>query len=348
MERRPAADEVADARNRKGIRVAEDTTEIEFITGNENSGNSRIYDLPLAPDDRINYLGGGVPGNWQIIQSDVKQKAVDFARAQNRLNLGHRYGFSLQLTAENLPPYPLDGIAVEASGALAMFRTNGTSWAFDSNGIVCNTDAVYWAGLGNTDPGYQIWFQVQPGITLLPSITPSVNANPVPVNNKVVDAGFDPNAALSNTENYGLITAGVTTSANWGLITAAPTTQIDWNADNGWATIPYVIAPVYAEYLQNPATVPAYLEQITQVFPVKMQMDVTRIDIIHVTVPLQAMSVRLLAIVPIIKPSIVTPVKVEVTVNAVFFNITAVVRIRATVDTVTDTQVGMDFGIVVI
>lgn len=347
--RRPDAEQIADYKNRKGIRNAEDTTETTFITGDENSGNSRIYDLPYAPDDQIRYLGGGIPGSWQIVQSDVKQKALDFARAQNRLNLGHRYGFSLQLTADTIPPYPLDGIAVEASGALALFRTNGTSWAFDSNGIVCNTDALYWAGLGNTDPGYQIWFQVQPGISLLPPVSPSVNPTPAPVNNLDVDPGFDPNAAVSATQDYGLITAATTATANWGSVTtAAGYPRYDWGAEDGWATVPYDLAPVYAEYLTDPALVPAYLEQVTQVFPVLLAAEYTRIDIVEIEVALDAAVINLRAIVPVFKPPITASLKVEATYNASFSDLYAVIRVESTVEKDPNLVVGVKYGYVLL
>ena len=350
INRRPAADEVADARNRKGLRTAEDVTEIEFITGSETSNNSRIYDLPLAPDDRIQYTGGGIPGSWSVTKSDVKQKAIAFARAQNRLNLGHRYGFSLQLAADTIPPYPLDGLGVNASGALALFLVNGTSWAFDSNGIVCNTDAVYWAGLGSTDPGYQIWFQVQPGISLLPSVTTSTNPSPSPVNSETVSSGFDPNDAISSAIDYELITDSVTTSSDWGLITAVvvPPT-VDWNDDlDGWSTIPYDTAPVYAEYLSNYSTIPAYLEKVAQVFPVVVSADVTQVLSSQVTVPLDAMVIKLEITIPEVKPEITTPVILETTVDTTFFDYTLTVHIEADVTATFEEAEGMLFGYVLV
>jgi len=315
--RRPTAAEVSNSRNSKGIRTAEDVTEVEFVTGSETSNNSRVYDLPLAPDDRIQYLGGGIPGSWSVTQSDAQQKAVAFARAQNRLNLGHRYGFSLQLPAGYIPAYPLDGIGVNASGAMALFLANGISWAFDSNGIVCNTDAIYWSGLGSTDPGYQIWFQVQPGITLLPSVTPSTNPTPSPVNSETVATDFDPNTGISSAVDYDLITDAVTTTSNWGSVTtAAAQPYIDWNDDlDGWSLIPYDTAPVYSQYLSTYAVIPAYLEKVTQVLPVVLEADVVRVLSSLVEVPLEAMVIRLEITIPVIKPTIYAPVKIQATVS---------------------------------
>ena len=350
VNRRPSASEASDARNKKGIRNAEDTTEVVFVTGSENSNNSRIYDLPLAPDDRISYLGGGIPGSWSVTASDARVKAVNFARSQNRLNLGHRYGFSLQLTAETIPPYPLDGLAVEASGALALFLANGISWAFDSNGIVCNTDAVYWAGLGNTDPGYQIWFQVQPGISLLPSVTPSTNPSPSPVNSAAVASNFDPNTGISSEIDYALITDAVSTTSDWGSITVAPATPyIDWNSDlDGWSTIPYDTLPVYAEYLNNYTVIPGYLEKTDQVFPVSLIAETSRILSSKTEVDLDAMVVKLEITIPVIKPTITAPVIVEATIDTTFFDYVTVVRIEATVTATFEEAEGMLFGYVLL
>jgi hypothetical protein len=59
---------------------------------------------------------------------------------------------------------------VQANGLTAQYRANGTSWAFDSNGIVASVDALFWAAVGGTGT---FWFPVAPGITTLPT-TPAI------------------------------------------------------------------------------------------------------------------------------------------------------------------------------
>jgi hypothetical protein len=47
-----------------------------------------------------------------------------------------------------MPAAPFDPIFVQAAGLTALYRVNGNQWAFDSNGIVCSTDALYWGVAG--------------------------------------------------------------------------------------------------------------------------------------------------------------------------------------------------------
>jgi hypothetical protein len=145
---RPDPARLADQENRKGISRTESSTELEFILGNDRSRNVRIYDMPLAPDDRIRFSGSSYPGSWSVVKSDHQQKAVAFGRAQQRLAFGHRNGISVQLPVYAMPPYPLDPLAVDGSTAIGACRVDGMSWAYDANGIVCNADCLAWGGLG--------------------------------------------------------------------------------------------------------------------------------------------------------------------------------------------------------
>ena len=145
---RPDPARVADQENRKGASRTEASTELEYIFGRETTRNVRIYDLPLAPDDQVVYTGGAYPGSWQITRSDHKQKAIAFGRAQQRMAFGHRNGISIQLPARDMPPYPLDRLAVRGAGLVGAYCVDGISWSFDSNGIVCNADCLAWGGLG--------------------------------------------------------------------------------------------------------------------------------------------------------------------------------------------------------
>ena len=315
--KRPSATEAADLGNRKVSRPAEDLDGLQLIYGSEAASNAHIFDLPLAPDDQIKYLGGGYPGNWSVIPSDVRQKALQFGRVQQRLTFGHRYGFSIQLAPGTMPPYPLGGLIVESAGAYGSFLCNGTSWSFDSNGIICNTDAIYNGAVGSSAGSYTIWFQIQPGVTLLPSVTPSTNSTPAPVNNLNVAADFDPNAATSDV-NWGLITASVSTTADWGAISSTATTFDDWDAPGQWGTVPSDVDAVPASFINNPALIPPYTEAVDLVYPVFMETTLTRIDSVRLEVPLDAMVIKLEATVPDVKPVIALPVILEMTVDTTF------------------------------
>lgn len=187
LQRRPSRTERNNTATRKS--AVESVTETTFINGSELSENVIEYSVPYSPDDRVSYNGF----TYSTTASRAEVNARNFGRAQNRLAHGHRNGFSLQLAAPVMPPYPLDRISVNGSGNSAGYICNGTSWSFDSNGIVCNTDALFVGGIGETEVGGSLWFPVQPGITLLgPAPEVYENPNPEPANSTSVDGSFDP------------------------------------------------------------------------------------------------------------------------------------------------------------
>jgi hypothetical protein len=103
------------------------------------------FSMPYAPDDIFIKFG---PDSYRSVESDAPDKARLFGRMQNRLLMGNRYGLNLQITPERLPFRPFSSIYLAFAGFVGEYRTNGSQWAFDSNGIICSTDAVYWGALG--------------------------------------------------------------------------------------------------------------------------------------------------------------------------------------------------------
>jgi len=190
IQRRPSRSELNNAATVKAS--LEPTSEVEFIYGTETSENVTSYAMPYAPDDRIGY--NMITNSYELVSpSDAEVKARNYGRAQNGLAYGHRNGFSIQLSAPETPPYPLDRLRIDAAEYGAGYVCNGTSWSFDSNGIVCNTDALFIGGIGTTNTGGSLWFAVQPGITLLgPAPEVYKNEYPEPANSYPVDESFDP------------------------------------------------------------------------------------------------------------------------------------------------------------
>jgi hypothetical protein len=146
----------------------ENKADLELALGSPTAQRRIEFALPYAPDD---YFVQGA-GLFLRVQSDAPTKARNFGRVQNRLLLGNRNGMNLQLAPERLPAAPFAPMYVQANGLTAQYRANGNQWAFDSNGIACSTDALFWAAVGGTGT---FWFPVAPGITTLP-------ATPAPVN----------------------------------------------------------------------------------------------------------------------------------------------------------------------
>ena len=109
--------------------------------------------MPYAPDDRFvrgARIGTDEPPRYKYfaVRSDARSKAARFGRAQNRILLGNRYGISIQVDPVALPNAPFAPFYVSANGTVSQYRTNGTSWTMDSNGIVASTDALYWGVAG--------------------------------------------------------------------------------------------------------------------------------------------------------------------------------------------------------
>ena len=141
---------------------------LELAVGSATAQRRIELSMPYAPDDTFSGPSGGGP--FTATASDAPAKANRYGRVQNRLLLGNRNGINLQLAPEKLPAAPYSPLYVQASGLTALYRANGTSWAFDSNGIVCSVDALFWAAVGGTGT---FWFPVAPGITTLPT-TPAI------------------------------------------------------------------------------------------------------------------------------------------------------------------------------
>jgi hypothetical protein len=176
QERPPSADrtnaQYADEGDpNNGWRV-ESKGELELALGSATAERRIDLSMPYAPDDTFRKSGTGGSVTYSATKSDAPQKAKNYGRVQNRLLLGNRNGMNLQMAPERMPAAPFDPIYVQAGGLTALYRVNGTQWAFDANGIVCSTDALYWGAVGGTGT---FWFPVAPGITTLPTTPPIVD-----------------------------------------------------------------------------------------------------------------------------------------------------------------------------
>ena len=173
----------------------ESTADLELALGSATAQRRIEFSLPYAADD---IFSGPSGGPFTATPSDASAKANRYGRVQNRLLLGNRSGINLQVAPERMPVAPFEPIYVQANGLTALYRANGNQWAFDSNGIICSTDALFWGAVGGTGT---FWFPVAPGITTLPT-TPAIidgemNATTVvlPYNETAV---YDARIRLSN------------------------------------------------------------------------------------------------------------------------------------------------------
>lgn len=143
IEARPPRSTLSNINNSKSD-ITESVAEIEWITGSTESSTVIEFQLPYAPDDEITYSASS---GYGLIKSDAKAKAQNYGRIQNALLIGNRNGLSIQISADLMPPRPFDPIYIEEQGLKGQYRINGTSYTFDSNGIVASTDAMFWGGI---------------------------------------------------------------------------------------------------------------------------------------------------------------------------------------------------------
>jgi hypothetical protein len=155
----------------------ENVAELSLALGSATAQRRIELSMPHAPDDTFFKVMAGGTTLYYSVRSDAAAKAVLFGRIQNKLLLGNRNGMSLQLAPERLPSEPFAPMYIQANGLTALYRANGNQWAFDSNGIVCSTDALFWAAVGGTG---DFWFPVAPGIVTLPETPPIVDGEMEP------------------------------------------------------------------------------------------------------------------------------------------------------------------------
>jgi hypothetical protein len=125
----------------------ESKAELELALGSATAQRRIEFSMPYAPDD---IFSGPSGGPFTAVASDAPEKANTYGRIQNRLLLGNRSGINLQVAPERLPAAPFAPIFVSAANLTSLYRANGNQWAFDGNGIVCSTDALYWGVAGKS------------------------------------------------------------------------------------------------------------------------------------------------------------------------------------------------------
>jgi hypothetical protein len=138
----------------------ESTAESELISG--YTGDSlliRRFSVPLSPDD--GFIAKPVPGSnpttycYSSTQSLAPGLAQDYGETQNRLLLGNRNGMNVQIAPEDMPTRPFSPVMLllerkpgDSNRIYAKYYTNGATWTFDSGGLICSFDALYWGTAG--------------------------------------------------------------------------------------------------------------------------------------------------------------------------------------------------------
>jgi hypothetical protein len=148
-----AKQELADDGDPDNGFTTESTAELELALGSKTATRRIELSMPFAPDDtftRTTESTDPLRYCYYSFKSDAEAKANLFGRVQNRILFGNRNGMNIQTVPENLPAAPFGPFYLTANGVVTQYRTNGTSWTMDSNGIVASTDALYWGVVGRT------------------------------------------------------------------------------------------------------------------------------------------------------------------------------------------------------
>ena len=118
---------------------------LELDTNAAGKDTYKELTIPYVSDDILSY--DPTTDTYTLQQSDAEQKALNYGRTQNALLLGNRNGISIQISANLMPPRPFSSIVIRDSNVSGVYRTNGTSYTFDSNGIIASTDALFAGGI---------------------------------------------------------------------------------------------------------------------------------------------------------------------------------------------------------
>lgn len=186
--RPPEAARLADA-NRKTPEL-EEVASVAWQLGSPASLTAVELSPPYVPDDRLDWTGSA----WVLTLSDAPQKALAYARIENRLRLGHRNGLSLQLLPEQVPPAPFGLVYIRLGGCTAAYRLNGTTYTIGPDGCVASTDALFWGAIDAT-AGASPWFPMPPDSSALPApVSITTDPNPRPANAISIPQNFNPQA----------------------------------------------------------------------------------------------------------------------------------------------------------
>jgi hypothetical protein len=184
------------------------STELDF--GSDGTNSTGKYDMQFAPDSYLRPStdagDNGTGLNYVYVSSAAA--AYEYGRAIHYNLSGMANGKSITTELRNLPSEPMGTLYLEAAGTVAKFRANGTTFAFDSQGLIAGCDAMLdgGAGLVANATGAD-WFPMMVPAANLPTVIPAANNTPALANTITAPSGFDPMAPGNIWASFG--TAGV-------------------------------------------------------------------------------------------------------------------------------------------
>ena len=164
---------------------------------------SDSYLMPASPGDP-EYTDSGV----KLQYYSTKALAYYYGKCVHLMLSGMANGKSITTELRNIPSEPMGTVYLQAAGTVGRFRANGTTFAFDSQGLIAGCDAMLDGGVGLVSGASGAdWFPMMVPAANLTTVTPTTSSNPALANTIAAPAGFDPMAPGNIWASFG--TTGV-------------------------------------------------------------------------------------------------------------------------------------------
>ena len=191
----------------KGYR-SDQLTDLSF--GSDGTNSTDKYEMEFAPDSYLKPAtdagDNGTGLKYEFVSSQAA--AYEYGKAIYAILSGMANGKSITTELRNLPSEPMGTLYLEAAGTVGRFRANGTTFAFDSQGLIAGCDAMLDGGAGKlTGASGTDWFPLMVAASNLPTVTTTTNSTPGLANTINAPGGFDPMAPGNIWASFG--TAGV-------------------------------------------------------------------------------------------------------------------------------------------
>lgn len=144
-----------------------DWAEYVPISSDEDGYTYGNYTMPFASDDYYTVSNGAVT----VVSGAAAEEARLYGILQNQLKAGNAYGFNITTGCDYLPTEPFAPVFVQAAGLVAAGRLDGTSWAFDANGLIVSSDVLLCGVSGRTGAVATSWLRLPVPPGNLPVIT---------------------------------------------------------------------------------------------------------------------------------------------------------------------------------
>jgi hypothetical protein len=183
---------------------------VDMSFGSAGTNSTDKYDMQFAPDSYLRPATDAGDNNTGLkyVYVSSATAAYEYGRAIHYILSGMANGKSITTELRNIPSEPMGTLYLEAAGTVGRFRANGTTFAWDAQGLVVGCDAMLDGGAGLvTGASGDDWFPMMVAATNLPTVTATVNSTPALANTITAPGGFDPMAPGNVWASFG--TTGV-------------------------------------------------------------------------------------------------------------------------------------------